>query len=749
MGKANKVLKSIALFLTICILAGTASGSSSGLFFNHTIAIDDSQTGKRTIELDSQGQIFATFESTLMKLDSEGLLLHQHQFENEILASALSPDASKLAITTRPAATGSDSVFILSTGDLNVLVSNDVTSSNANLLEWSPNGANLYTNAPSNGIIQLNKDTLEVESSYIGNHTDLMACLDVSTISGSVLTADVEGLVHLWNAEGDVVQHEILLGSTIHDCQISANDDYYSVSTPDNGIRKWTFTGSELKPIDLNGALRYEYSPVPNTLIAHTESPMHQILVYDAVNEQITDSISMFHTFDNYDIKYDENGAIESIYTNSRVKHIVVYGKQIHHTGLGESGTDTDGDGVPDSIDVDDDGDGIEDNWDLNCLDIGIPCSLLPDEDYIRNIDININSTHMIVSQSFTLNKAHSSSIRDLARYSLDNDIKLSAEEAELFSTAICNNMNSSDISESLKSSIAIEQYTLNYTEMSCSVDEGMVLYPTSDRISHVRYSIDVVFEHEISSLDGIAVSIQNHRFPSAGSITELSPQHPLSIHIHGEGITSQEYVPWHIQENQVSFTLSTKEVDSDTLNPSSIVSSPVVIALVLLGIVALVLAGIFLSRRQSNQSNYDIVLDEDEDEDEDQEDDFVYVEEEYENDEEDEYDEEIDDVEADSSVRRKVPPRRTSTTSKRVAVRPEEANEAKQLLQESSKEVVRKRRARTSDHDTVKTKRRKLSDQQPINVEPRRRRAVKKNPQSEDDMDETLRKFVSESPEE
>ena len=80
---------------------------------------------------------------------------------------------------------------------------------------------------------------------------------------------------------------------------------------------------------------------------------------------------------------------------------------------------------------------------------------------------------------------------------------------------------------------------------------------------------------------------------------------------------------------------------------------------------------------------------------------------------------------------------------------RPKEANEAKQLLQESSKEVVRKRRARQSEHDTVRTKRRKLSDQQPVDAEPRRRRTVKKNPQSEDDMDETLRKFVSESPEE
>jgi FtsZ-interacting cell division protein ZipA len=232
-----------------------------------------------------------------------------------------------------------------------------------------------------------------------------------------------------------------------------------------------------------------------------------------------------------------------------------------------------------------------------------------------------------------------------------------------------------------------------------------------------------------------------------------LSPQHPLSIHIHGEDITGQEYVPWHIQENQVSFTLANKQVDSGTLNPSSIASSPFLIGLILLMIGALILAGVFFARRQSDKSNYEIVLDEDEDEEEDEDDAYADEDDDY-YDDEDEFsanDEEQDDendVEDDAPVRRRVPPRRTAS-SKRVPIQPKETNEAKQLLQESSKEVVRKRRALQSEHDTVRTKRRKLSDQQPVDAEPRRRRAVKKNPQSEADMDETLRKFVSESPEE
>ena len=245
---------------------------------------------------------------------------------------------------------------------------------------------------------------------------------------------------------------------------------------------------------------------------------------------------------------------------------------------------------------------------------------------------------------------------------------------------------------------------------------------------------------------DGLSVQIQNHRFNSDGSLTELSEQHPLSIHVYGDDITEQKYVPWHIQENQVSFTLVDKESNTESLDASSIFSSPVLLLFVLLGIVVLALVGVLFSRRQSERTNYDIVLDEDEDEDD------------YDESEEDEefedFDEEIEDdsdhiEEEVKNPRRQVPPRRTQTPTKRVPVRKKEVNDAQQLLQDSSDEVIRKRRARRSDHDTVRTKRRKLSDTSPVETEPRRRRAVKNNPKAEEDMDETLRKFVSDSPEE
>ena len=130
-------------------------------------------------------------------------------------------------------------------------------------------------------------------------------------------------------------------------------------------------------------------------------------------------------------------------------------------------------------------------------------------------------------------------------------------------------------------------------------------------------------------------------------------------------------------------------------------------------------------------------------------EDDSLYVEDEF--DEQTEMNdlepsEEIEMVNENRVVKKKITPK----TSKRVSVRKETTNDAQRILQESSNEVVRKRRARRSEQDTVVTKRRKLSDS--INdsePKPLKRRTVRKSVRGDEEMDETLKRFVSDSPKE
>ena len=732
---------SLLAIVLVSLLMPTQATSENTMFYVETMHIEDAQAGKKTIELDADGNLYASFGNTLYKFDAMGNLLSEQTFSTEILATSISPDSTRLALTIRGSATGEDSTFILSSGDLSTLVSSSATSSNAHLLDWSDNGASIFTNGPEQGLIQLSRDALEIDKTYSGNHTTSLVCFDVSPTSGHILTIDQDGLILLWNITTEDVVLEFQLVSTIHDCQIGTFEDSFSVSTAENGIRKWTFEGSELKPIEINHVVSFDDPIEPNTVIVQTEFPTPMIIVYDTINEVSVQEVSLFHQFDDHVLLFDDTGALEGLYTNSNAMHIVVYSDHVERVGMGDSGTDTDGDGIPDSMDSDDDGDGIEDNWDLNCQDVGISCELLPDEAYIRAIDMRVNETHLVMKQSFTLNKEQSANIRDLSRLSLDNDVRLTESEAQLFADSICSNMNELEVLESLSAFISIGNASIDAEQLICKVEEGMVLTPASDRLSHIRYSISSVYALSPNqNLDQLTLTVNNHRFPSTASITELSEQHPMLITISGESVVEQRYVPWHIQENQVSFTLELVEDEEDEITPQQLLNSPIFIGLILVGILVIGLA-IQWIYNQYTKSEYDISLDDDDDIDEESSDL-----------DEDDSEENAIEFEMDDEV--SPPPRRTTQKrerpkSKRVRVEKKQVNEAEKLLNEASSEVVRKRRARRTADQPARTKRRKLSDAPPSEPTTRKRRVVKKEHDRDQEMDDTLKRFVSDSPKE
>ena len=731
---------SLLAIVLVSLLMPTQATSENTMFYVETMHIEDAQAGKKTIELDADGNIYASFGNTLYKFDAMGNLLSEQTFSTEILATSISPDSTRLALTVRGSATGEDSTFILSSGDLSTLVSSSATSSNAHLLDWSDNGASIFTNGPEQGLIQLSRDALEIDKTYSGNHTTSLVCFDVSPTSGHILTIDQDGLILLWNITTEDVVLEFQLVSTIHDCQIGTFEDSFSVSTAENGIRKWTFEGSELKPIEINHVVSFDDPIEPNTVIVRTEFPTPKIIVYDTINEVSVQEVSLFHQFDDHVLLFDDTGALEGLYTNSNAMHIVVYSDHVERVGMGDSGTDTDGDGIPDSMDSDDDGDGIEDNWDLNCQDVGISCELLPDEAYIRAIDMRVNETHLVMKQSFTLNKEQSANIRDLSRLSLDNDVRLTESEAQLFADSICSNMNELEVLESLSAFISLGNASIDAEQIICKIEEGMVLTPASDRLSHIRYSISSVYALSPNqNLDQLTLTVNNHRFPSTASITELSEQHPMLITISGESVVAQRYVPWHIQEEQVSFTLELVEDEEDEITPQQLLNSPIFIGLILVGILVIGLA-IQWIYNQYTKSEYDISLDDDE------------IDEESSDLDEDDFEENTIEPEMDDEV--SPPPRRTTQKrerpkSKRVRLEKKQVNEAEKLLNEASSEVVRKRRARRTADQPARTKRRKLSDAPPSEPTTRKRRVVKKEHDRDQEMDDTLKRFVSDSPKE
>ncbi|MED5498008.1 MAG: hypothetical protein VX872_10660, partial [Candidatus Thermoplasmatota archaeon] len=109
--------------LVLVLIGGILIGSSNvtatdDLFFNEVIEIPDADGGKRTIEVDASGNVFASFGTELYKLSDSGNVLEERTFSKEIIATSISPDSTRLAVTLKSGTIGEDSIFVLSTGDL-------------------------------------------------------------------------------------------------------------------------------------------------------------------------------------------------------------------------------------------------------------------------------------------------------------------------------------------------------------------------------------------------------------------------------------------------------------------------------------------------------------------------------------------------------------------------------------------------------------------------------------------------------
>ena len=83
----------------------------------------------------------------------------------------------------------------------------------------------------------------------------------------------------------------------------------------------------------------------------------------------------------------------------------------------------------------------------------------------------------------------------------------------------------------------------------------------------------------------------------------------------------TQKYVPWHVQEEEISFILRTTSSEEETITPESIFSSPLTYITLLIGIIII---GIVTQKLydQFTKSEYNIELED--------EDDSLYVEDEF-----------------------------------------------------------------------------------------------------------------------
>lgn len=722
----------LIIALTLLFITPITNADSNSLFFESTYDSKLNHQGFGALEINEDGTLgYASFGKTLIQFSIHDKSTIQSKiFDHEILAIALSPDDTRIATTTRDGGTGGDTTYVLDTSTFNTKISSGATGSNADLLTWTDNGASFVTNHPTDGLLKLNREDLTIEAHYTGNVTDSIICADISSSGGYIMGVDDSGRLTIWNSNGDYIYHELILDSSINDCSFDPSESMFAVSINENQIRKWTLSGSELRPLETPGIESYKWSSDGQFVYTHRTNNGQFITTYNSSDSSYVSEIALFHQFSDYALLEEQPGLIDVAIFNSMIDYIVIYDSEHIKQGIGESGSDFDSDGIPNSIDEDDDGDGIEDIWDLNCEASGsFSCALLPDEEFMRSMDLYLNGTILEVKETFTLNKNYSSVIRDLSRYSLDTDVKLSSDEAMLFAVSYCANINDEQYTNSIQNAIMIDGVSLDFLSLSCSISSGMELTQVDDVRTHIRYSITTKYNMTgVIPLGNGYVQILYQPTSVDGSITRLSEQHPMSVSVSGSTYDAEIFSPWFLQEQTITLSLSEKTTTDDSnLVDSSIFSSWWFISIV---IISLLSAGLLIYKFVNRADSYSIELDEEEDSDD----------EEY-SDDEDEYgveDTSFDEIEEiiQPEVRREPPkkmPQRTSKKRTTVARKSEEI---------STPTRKRRTRATNTDSNVTTAKRRRLVEtEEPPKV--RKRRAVRQSVDVDDEeMTDALNRY-------
>lgn len=690
----------LCLFMVFICISPTSAGEYSDIAYLDATSTP-SATESRTTDIHPNGSLLASgYDGYVAIHDAESLELIQHfEIENDVLDVEFSPDGSKLAFTRSGTSADTDTTQIIDIDSMSLMDKEHGSSTQPLMVQWSIDGNLLAVPNSNKGVDIIRFSDMQVERTMNGEHNARITCISYSTLGNYMLTGDEFGRVVMWDSDGNPTGKVWAMDSKIEECRFDSTDERFAVLTTEGELSTWTFAGGNIGNISLEKGSALQWSS-DNSLIHVLEAgTTPRILTVDSTYLEKTGAIYLAHQALDFSLKENEFGTREMVYVATNTGHISVYGAMEIPEGYGESGSDLDGDNIPDTYDVDDDGDSIIDSLDNNCQSVTQLCSKSPEISTIRNIDINVNSTSFILRDTFTLDSETSSVMRNLSRKSLIADAQLSQLEENLFAQSICQNMNKNHFISSWKNVIQLSSGQLVDGHVDCEVESGMTLVAQIDSTTRVAITYVLVFNLSEQLSYPFDFTLKSQPTATDSSLAQHAEMHPIDVTASSTKSLSVYWSPWWVIEGELPLTLE-EEIEEEPSFFGKIIDGFIDYPILMLPILAFFVVAILGIIRRKN--SIDLDFDED-DEEESKESIAVDEDDEYES--EDETIEEVDDesdIAEEESVRRKV--RRKPKPEVEIAT-----------------PVIARRKARNipdSDGPITKVKRRRLdseiSSQQP-----------------------------------
>jgi len=513
-----------------------------------------------------------------------------------------SPDGSTIAIATSGSELDMDSIRIYDMDSMTL--TGKVQAANARPVDvaWSPDGDFLAVPNSDNGVNLIRVEDMGLERSLTGEHNTDVTCVSFSPNGGHLLTGDASGRVVMWNFDGTPTTKKWELVNELTSCEFDPMETRIATLTIEGDLNTMSFAGGSLLNAKFESGGSMEWSALGNYLHLTVPGTSPMVISVDSTTFDIVETTSMAHEVK--DMAFVDNlyGMITQLYVATNSLHIASYGHHQLADGFGIAGADLDGDGIPDTHDDDDDGDATSDQWDNNCQEGVEDCSRSPDLNNIRSVHMRFNDTHVIIVDRVKLDSVLSSSIRNMSRTSLIQDLQLSPAEADLFAQSVCSNLNKVRFIEEWGDNIVLSEGQLTGGEVSCSVTDGMTFKARNDYLSMISLEFEVTFNRSSSLSYPLIVTLEEQPEATDASLTHLVEMHPINIEIFGEGADSVQLSPWWITESPLVLTLEKETIIELTLTEKGVqlfVDYPILF-LPIIGLVGL--ASIAVLRAKNNR---------------------------------------------------------------------------------------------------------------------------------------------------
>tara|TARA_B100001741_G_scaffold164628_1_gene136044 strand:+ start:1077 stop:3413 length:2337 start_codon:yes stop_codon:yes gene_type:complete len=590
-----------------------ASATSSGLtMVDGTWAFTNADEGK-IVELNHNNSILASSHSNNLTLfdTSTQMPIKTFEFDREIKALDFSPDGKTLAVSKDVVATKDDTLRLIDMEELVVKTNYATADEKVNDIAWSSDSSTIAAPRSDGDVSIFNGNDLSLTRTLAGVHNTDVTCIDYSLDGKYILTGDESGRYVIWNVSGGKLGQHSNFGEGLVDCIFTKNSLSITLMGKSGTLIEKSLDGAILKQQNVIGGMKIIYSANSTYLnVGYSNDNEKGLTTLDALDFSSVLETRFFHLVEDLAIIYTDTDKIDTIYVATDTGQVAIYKRDYHPPGFGDSGTDLDGDHIPDIIDEDDDGDGIFDQWDngIGCdAPANISCSKYPDLTKIRRVEFNFGEV-LTIYDRITLPTEESSHIRNMSRVSIADDNKVSSSEGQLFADSVCANMDRDDVISQWKNSIVLSSGSISNGRVDCELDGGMVLVKIDDHSTQISLVIVTTFLINSEIELPLNLTIIQQPLPSEGSIAWIAPSHPMSVKVTGDDCVSDSIELWWNDGNEVQLQLKqiVKAEPTQTEVILSIALHPLMISLYLV----ISLFGLLYLVRRDNKIDLDLFED-------------------------------------------------------------------------------------------------------------------------------------------